>query len=119
MKLTRIEHIRLYLGFLLTPLCNINMGEAKTSEKKDADNLLCTCFLEAVITDTLFLVSAVLAEALAADLALRDEVLQFATYLTIHGRTYFRGVNHNSNFSTEPSLMCNAAGRLILTSNVK
>ena len=62
------------------------MGEAKTSEKKDADNLLCTCFFKAVITDSLFLVSAVLAEALTADLALRDEVLQLTTDLTIHGR---------------------------------
>jgi hypothetical protein len=86
MKLTRIEHIRLYLEFLLTPSCNINMGEAKISEKKDADNLLCTCFLKTVITDSLFLVSAVLAEVLTADLALRDEVLQLATDLTIHGR---------------------------------
>jgi hypothetical protein len=65
------------------------MSEAKISEKIGANNSLCRCFLEAVITDTLFLVSAVLAEALAADLALRDEVLQFATYLTVHGRTYF------------------------------
>lgn len=86
MKLTRIEHIRLYLEFLLTSSCNINMGEAKTSEKKDADNLLCTCFLKALKADSLFLVSAVLAEVLTADLALRDEVLQLATDLTIHGR---------------------------------
>jgi hypothetical protein len=86
MKLTRIEHIRLYLEFLLTPKCNINIGIAKISEKKDADHLLCTCFLEAVIADSLFLVSTVLTEVLTADLALRDEVLQLATDLTIHGR---------------------------------
>jgi len=87
MELTRIEHIRLYLGFLLTPSCNINIGEAKIIEKKDADNLFCTHFLEAVDAYSLFLISAVLTEALTTVLALRDEVLQLATYLTIHSRT--------------------------------
>jgi len=116
--LTRIEHIRSYLGFLLTPICNVNIGEAKNSEKKAADNLFCTCFLQAVNTESLFLISTILTEALSADLALRDEVLQFATYLTIHARTYLRGVNHDSNLSIEPLLTSDAAGRLIFTANV-
>jgi hypothetical protein len=118
LELTRIEHIRSYLGFLLTHSCNVNIGEAKNSEKKDADSLFCTCFLEAVKADSLFLVSAVLTEALAADLALHDEVLQLSAYLAVHGRTYFRGVNHDSNLSIELLQKGNTVGRLILTAKV-
>ena len=86
MELTRIEHIRLYLGFLLTRSCNINIGEAKILEKKGTDDLFCTRLL-AVDADFLFLVAAVLTEAFTADLALRDKVFQLTAYLTIHGRT--------------------------------
>ena len=86
--------------------------------KKDTDSLFCTCFLEAVDAESLFLVSAVFTDALAADLALHDEVLQFAAYLAVHGRTYFRGVHHDSNLSIELLPKGNAAGRLILTANV-